>query len=94
MKVFSTAFLPYVILYTVAWYDKRGERKLINALVEKGIPVVAVFLTGRPMWINDVLNQSDAFVVSWLPGTQGEGIADVLLRDANDAVQFDLVWSG
>ena len=75
--------------YTVAWYDKRGERKLINALVEKGIPVVAVFLTGRPMWINDVLNQSDAFVVSWLPGTEGEGIADVLLRDANDEVQFD-----
>ena len=77
--------------YTVAWYDKRGERKLINALVEKGIPVVAVFLTGRPMWINDLLNQSDAFVVSWLPGTEGEGIADVLLRDANDAVQFDFV---
>jgi len=50
---------------------------------------VAVFLTGRPMWVNDILNESDAFVVSWLPGSEGQGVADVLLADAQGNLQFD-----
>jgi len=78
-------------VYTVAWYDQRGERALIKSLKARGIPVVAVFLTGRPMWVNDILNESDAFVVSWLPGSEGQGVADVLLADAQGDVQFDFV---
>jgi len=78
-------------IYSVAWYDQRGERALIESLNARGIPVVAVFLTGRPMWVNDILNDSDAFVVSWLPGSEGQGVADVLLADAQGNVQFDFV---
>ena len=78
-------------VYSVAWYDQRGERALIETLHARGIPVVAVFLTGRPMWVNDILNDSDAFVVSWLPGSEGQGVADVLLADAQGNVQFDFV---
>lgn len=78
-------------VYSVAWYDQRGERALIESLNARGIPVVAVFLTGRPMWVNDILNDSDAFVVSWLPGSEGQGVADVLLADAVGNVQFDFV---
>ena len=54
-----------------------------------GIPVVAVFITGRPRWINPELNASDAFVVAWLPGTEGGGIADVLFRKPNGTIQHD-----
>ncbi|GIS01824.1 MAG: hypothetical protein CM15mP103_03750 [Gammaproteobacteria bacterium] len=36
-------------------------------------------LTGRPMWVNAEINASDAFVVAWLPGSEGSGVADVLL---------------
>ena len=78
-------------VYSVAWYDQRGERALIESLNARGIPVVAVFLTGRPMWVNDILNDSDAFVVSWLPGSEGQGVADVLLADAQGNVQFDFL---
>ena len=78
-------------VYSVAWYDQRGERALIESLNARGIPVVAVFLTGRPMWVNDILNDSDAFVVSWLPGSEGQGVADVLLADSQGNVQFDFV---
>lgn len=78
-------------VYSVAWYDQRGERALIETLHARGIPVVAVFLTGRPMWVNDILNDSDAFVVSWLPGSEGQGVADVLLADSQGNVQFDFV---
>jgi beta-glucosidase len=45
----------------------------------KGKPVVAVFLSGRPLWVNDLLNLSDTFIAAWLPGTEGRGVADLLV---------------
>jgi len=62
---------------------------LIQKLKQAGIPVVTVFLTGRPLVITPELNASDAFVVAWLPGTEGAGIADVLLRKADGQINFD-----
>jgi beta-glucosidase len=55
---------------------------LIRHLRAQGIAVVSVFLSGRPLWVNPEINASNAFVAAWLPGTEGEGVADVLLRDA------------
>lgn len=52
---------------------------LLKKLKSEGIPVVSVFLSGRPLWTNPELNQSDAFVAAWFPGSQGEGVADVLV---------------
>ena len=43
-----------------------------------GVPVVTVLLTGRPVYCNAELNRSDAFLVAWLPGGEGGGVADVL----------------
>ena len=45
-----------------------------------GIPVVSVFLSGRPLWTNPELNNSDAFVAAFLPGSEGGGVGDVLFR--------------
>lgn len=46
----------------------------------QGIPVVSVFLSGRPMWCNPEINLSDAFIAAWLPGSEGGGISDLLFR--------------
>lgn len=54
----------------------------LKRLKAAGIPTVSVFLSGRPMWTNPEINASDAFVAAWLPGTEGGGIADVLVGDA------------
>ncbi|WP_425487601.1 glycoside hydrolase family 3 N-terminal domain-containing protein [Marilutibacter spongiae] len=62
---------------------------LIKRLKADGIPVVAVFLSGRPLWVNREINAADAFVAAWLPGSEGEGVADVLLRKADGSVQYD-----
>src|SRR5699024_9559223 len=62
---------------------------LIKRLRAQGMPVVSVFLTGRPLWVNPEINASAAFVVAWLPGSEGEGVADVLLRKADGKVQYD-----
>ncbi|WP_233260156.1 glycoside hydrolase family 3 protein [Luteibacter sp. OK325] len=62
---------------------------LIRKLRGQGVPVVAVFLTGRPLWVNREINAADAFVVAWLPGSEGEGIADVLLRAGDGRIAHD-----
>ena len=68
---------------------KSGDLELIRKLKADGIPVVAVFLSGRPLWMNRELNAADAFVAAWLPGSEGGGIADVLLRGADGKAQYD-----
>ncbi|WP_448662321.1 glycoside hydrolase family 3 N-terminal domain-containing protein [Sphingomonas sp. CJ20] len=60
--------------------DKQALEQL-HALKKAGIPVVSVFLSGRPLWVNPELNASDAFVAAWLPGSEGGGIADVIVGD-------------
>jgi len=62
---------------------------LLRKFKSQGIPVVAVFLSGRPLWMNREINASDAFVAAWLPGSEGAGIADVLLRDRDGNIQHD-----
>lgn len=57
-----------------------GPLAILRRLQALGVPTVSVFLTGRPMWINPELNASDAFVVAWLPGSEGAGVADVLFQ--------------
>jgi beta-glucosidase len=62
--------------------DQR-DLALLRKLKAQGIPVVSIFLSGRPMFASAEINASDAFVAAWLPGTQGQGIADVLVARAN-----------
>ena len=71
---------------------QRGNKTdlaLLQQLKAQGIPVVSLFISGRPMWVNPELNASDAFVAVWLPGSEGEGVADVILRNAAGEVQYD-----
>lgn len=63
----------------LAFRPRAGEQALIAGLKAKGVPVVSVFLSGRPLFAGPLLNASDAFVAAWLPGTQGSGVADVLV---------------
>ena len=59
--------------------DLRAPWETMARLKSQGIPVVAVMLTGRPLFVNPALNRADAFVVAWLPGSEGAGLADVLV---------------
>lgn len=59
----------------------KKDISLLQKYKAEGIPTVAIMITGRPLWVNAALNASDAFVVAWLPGSEGAGIADLLLQD-------------
>lgn len=61
----------------------------MKKLKAEGIPVVAVMITGRPLYVNPALNAADAFVVAWLPGSEGGGIADVLVGDSAGKPRHD-----
>jgi beta-glucosidase len=62
---------------------------VMRRLRAEKIPIVAVFLSGRPLWMNRELNASSAFVAAWLPGSEGAGIADVLFRKPDGSVAYD-----
>jgi beta-glucosidase len=64
----------------------------IETVKKAGIPVVVVLLSGRPMIIDQVLGQCDAFVAAWLPGTEGEGVADVLFGDYKPTGKLSFSW--
>ncbi len=44
------------------------------------------------MIINDALPQADAFVAAWLPGTEGDGVADVLFGDYAPTGKLSFSW--
>jgi len=53
---------------------------VLRAVGGRGRPVLTVFISGRPLFVNDLLNRSDAFVAAWLPGTEARGLTDLLVQ--------------
>jgi beta-glucosidase len=64
----------------------------INNMKAVGIPVVAILFSGRPMILGDSLSKTDAFLAAWLPGTEGDGIADVLFGDYKPTGKLSFAW--
>ncbi|WP_323054048.1 glycoside hydrolase family 3 protein [Microbulbifer thermotolerans] len=70
-------------------FGTKTDLALLKKLKAQGIPVVSIFISGRPLWVNKELNASDAFVAAWLPGSEGAGVADVILTDADGKIRHD-----
>ena len=71
---------------------QRGNKTdlaLLKKLKDAGIPVVSLFISGRPMWGNAELNASDAFVATWLPGSEGDAISDVIFKKQDGSINHD-----
>lgn len=70
----------------------KSDLALLQKLQSQGIPVVSVFISGRPMWVNAELNASDAFVAAWLPGSEGIAVADVLFGEQDFKGKLPFSW--
>ena len=57
-----------------------------------GVPVVVVLFSGRPLILEPILDQADALIAAWLPGTEGDGIADVLFGTHNPSGKLSVTW--
>ncbi len=91
-----------VVVGELPYAEMNGDRTNLNlapmsvALVEKaksaGAPVVTVLLSGRPLILGAAMDASDALVAAWLPGTEGQGVADVLFGDFKPTGRLPRPW--
>lgn len=65
---------------------------LLSQAREAGKPVVALILSGRPVLITEHLENADAWIAAWLPGTEGQGVTDVLFGDHNFTGKLSHSW--
>jgi len=73
------------------FYENQDKRflKYMREIADKKIPSVSLFISGRPLIVNEEINLSDSFVQLWLPGTAIEGITDVIFTNKNNEINFD-----
>jgi beta-glucosidase len=64
----------------------------VKTMKAAGIPVVVVVVSGRPLILGDVLGEANALVAAWLPGTEGQGVADVLFGDYKPTGKLSFTW--
>jgi beta-glucosidase len=91
-----------VIVGEMPYAEMKGDRKKLNlspkdvALIAKanksGAPVTTILLSGRPLILDSALADSGAFVAAWLPGTEGQGVADVLFGDYKFMGKLPRTW--
>lgn len=70
-------------------FHPEGPLQTLRRLQTAGVPTVAVFLSGRPLYVNPEINAANAFVAAWLPGSEGGGVADVLVGTTTGAPRHD-----
>jgi beta-glucosidase len=96
------ATLGVVVIGELPYAEGRGDRTeltldqedvaAVDTMKAAGIPVVAILFSGRPMVVDAVLDKADAFLAAWLPGTEGDGIADVLFGDYRPTGKLSHAW--
>jgi len=68
------------------------EIDLVARVRDQSEKVVVILMSGRPLLIESVLANSDAFVAAWLPGTEAQGIADALFGDYEFTGRLPYTW--
>jgi beta-glucosidase len=91
-----------VVLGEKPYAETKGDRQdlrlsvksiaLIAKAREAGVPVVTVLVSGRPLIFDAALDLSDGLVAAWLPGTEGQGVADVLFGDYKPTGKLPRTW--
>ena len=98
----SGADAVVVVVGEMPYAEMKGDRRDLRlssadaALVAKAkvanVPLVTVLLSGRPLILGDTLTVSDALLAAWLPGTEGQGVADVLFGDYSPTGKLPRPW--
>jgi beta-glucosidase len=91
-----------VAIGELPYAEMNGDRKdlqiapedlaLVKKAREAGIPVITILVSGRPLILGQALDWSDALLAVWLPGTEGQGVADVLFGDYAPTGKLPCTW--
>ncbi|GAI25793.1 unnamed protein product, partial [marine sediment metagenome] len=68
------------------------DKDTINNIRDAGIPVVVILISGRPMIITEEIDGWNALIAAWLPGTEGQGVADVIFGDYAPTGKLSYTW--
>lgn len=69
-----------------------GNLEALEEAKKSGKPVITVMIAGRPMLVDEHVGNWDAFVMAWLPGTEGDGMTDVLFGDVDFTGTLPVTW--
>jgi beta-glucosidase len=96
------ADLAVVVIGETPYAEMKGDRTdltldpadvaAVKNAKKAGMPVVVVLFSGRPLILEPILEDLDALVAAWLPGTEGDGIADVLFGNYSPTGKLSVTW--
>jgi beta-glucosidase len=84
--------------YAEGWGDREypilseHDRAAIKQLQSHSDKVIVIIVSGRPLLIANEVDEWDALVAAWLPGSAGAGVADVLFGDVPFSGTLPLPW--
>lgn len=95
-------YYSVVVIGETPYAEGRGDKtdlnlpesdiELIKKMKNYGKPVIVILITGRPLIIEPILHYSDVVIAAWLPGTEGNGVTDVLFGDYNPKGLLSFTW--
>jgi beta-glucosidase len=98
----AVADVGIVILNEEPYAEGEGDRgdlhlpdadiALLERIRSRCDRIVVILISGRPMLITEQLGLVDAFVAAWLPGTEGDGVAQVLFGDDPFTGRLPYTW--
>ena len=71
---------------------EQADKIAISKIKQSGVATVTVIISGRPLIIEDEIDDWDGIIAAWLPGTEGQGIVDVLFGDYNPTGKLSYSW--
>jgi beta-glucosidase len=96
------AALGIAVIGETPYAEMQGDRvdltlgqddvEVVRNLKRAGLPVLVVLISGRPLVIDEILPLADAVVAAWLPGTEGDGVADVLFGAQKPTGKLSYTW--
>ena len=68
------------------------DQEVLNEIKQTGIPTIVVLIAARPLIVTNFIDNWDAFLVAWVPGTEGEGVSDIIFGDYNPTGKLSFTW--
>jgi beta-glucosidase len=69
-----------------------ADKWALNRMEDSCDQLAVILISGRPLIISDRIDKWDALVAAWLPGTEGQGVADVIFGDVPFTGKLAFTW--
>jgi len=84
--------------YAEGWGDRKSlalsaeDLQTISAVKKQSKKIMVIIVSGRPLDIQAYAKDWDAIIAAWLPGSEGQGIADVIFGEYPFVGVLPIAW--